>query len=98
MISVEGGLVIASLIASATMCLVKIITQLENSRCTTIKCCGLECDRSLPDEPVEEVDVPIIPPIPPIPLIPPIPTQIPTIPPTIPRPTLQELRSRFEKG
>ena len=91
MISIEGGLVIASLIASTTMCLVKLITQLERSRCTTIKCYGLECDRSLPDEPVEEVDVPIIPPTQ-------IPTQIPTIPPTIPRPTLQELRSRFEKG
>ena len=87
MLSIEGGLVIASLIASTTMCLVKLITQLERSRCTTIKCCGLECDRSLPDEPVEEVDVPIIPPTQ-------IPTQIPTIPPTIPRPTLQELRSK----
>ena len=92
MISIEGGLVIASLIASTTMCLVKLITQLERSRCTTIKCCGLECDRSLPDEPVEEVDVPIIPPAPIAP------TQVPTIPPTIPRPTLRELRSRFEKG
>lgn len=92
MLSIEGGLIIASLIASTTMCLVKLITQLERSRCTTIKCCGLECDRSLPDEPVEEVDVPIIPPIPIEP------TQIPTIPPTIPRPTLRELRSRFEKG
>jgi hypothetical protein len=85
MISIEGGLVIASLIASTTMCLVKLITQLERSRCTTIKCCGLECDRSLPDEPVEEVDDPIIPPV-------------PIVPPAIPRPTLKELRSRFEKG
>ena len=88
MLSIEGGLIIASLIASTTMCLVKLITQLERSRCTTIKCCGLECDRSLPDEPVEEVDVPIIPPVPIAP------TQVPTIP----RPTLRELRSRFEKG
>ena len=94
MISIEGGLVIASLIASTTMCLVKLITQLERSRCTTIKCCGLECDRSLPDEPVEEVDVPIIPPAP----VSIAPTQVPTIPPAIPRPTLKELRSRFEKG
>ena len=90
MLSIEGGLIIASLIGSATMCLVKLITQLERSRCTTIKCCGLECDRSLSDEPVEEVDVPIIPPAPIAP--------VPTIPPAIPRPTLKELRSRFEKG
>lgn len=93
MITVEAGLVIASLIASGTMCLVKIIHQLENSRCTTIKCCGLHCDRSVPDESPEEVDVPIVPIIPP----PPIPRPTPTLKVPTLKPTLKELRSRFEK-
>jgi hypothetical protein len=100
MLTIEAGLVIASLIGTATMCLVKIITQLENSRCTTIKCCGVDCTRDV-QTPVVEVStegtmrsteptipaIPIIPPIPPVPIAAPIPR---------PRPTLSELRSRFE--
>ena len=90
MLTIEAGLVIASLIASATMCLVKIITQLENSRCTTIKCCGVDCTRDV-QTPVVEVStepaIPIIPPAPPVPIAAPMPR---------PRPTLSELRSRFE--
>lgn len=95
MITVEAGLVIASLIASGTMCLVKIIHQLENSRCTTIKCCGLHCDRSVPDEPPEEVEVPAVPIIPP-PSPPPRPRPTPTLKVPTLKPTLKELRSRFE--
>jgi hypothetical protein len=100
MLTIEAGLVIASLIGTATMCLVKIITQLENSRCTTIKCCGVDCTRDV-QTPVVEVStegtmrsteptipaIPIIPPAPPVPIAAPIPR---------PRPTLSELRSRFE--
>ena len=90
MLTIEAGLVIASLIASATMCLVKIITQLENSRCTTIKCCGVDCTRDVHTPVIEvltEPAIPAIPPIPPAPIAAPIPR---------PRPTLSELRSRFE--
>ena len=90
MLTIEAGLVIASLIGTATMCLVKIITQLENSRCTTIKCCGVDCTRDV-QTPVVEVSTD--PPIPPIPPAPPVPIAAP-IP--RPRPTLSELRSRFE--
>jgi len=101
MLTIEAGLVIASLIGTATMCLVKIITQLENSRCTTIKCCGVDCTRDV-QTPVVEVSTegtmrstegtmrstePTIPAIPPVPIAAPIPR---------PRPTLSELRSRFE--
>ena len=90
MLTIEAGLVIASLIASATMCLVKIITQLENSRCTTIKCCGVDCTRDV-QTPVVEVStepaIPAIPPATPVPIAAPIPR---------PRLTLSELRSRFE--
>ena len=97
MLTIEAGLVIASLIGTATMCLVKIITQLENSRCTTIKCCGVDCTRDV-QTPVVEVStegtmrstepaIPIIPPAPPVPIAAPMPR---------PRPTLSELRSRFE--
>ena len=90
MLTIEAGLVIASLIASATICLVKIITQLENSRCTTIKCCGVDCTRDVQTPVVEvstEPSVPIAAPIPPAPIAAPIPR---------PRLTLSELRSRFE--
>lgn len=100
MLTIEAGLVIASLIGTATMCFVKIITQLENSRCTTIKCCGVDCTRDV-QTPVVEVSTegtmrstepaippaPIAAPIPPVPITAPIPR---------PRPTLSELRSRFE--
>mgnify|MGYP003655736826 FL=1 len=90
MLTIEAGLVIASLIGTATMCLVKVITQLENSRCTTIKCCGVDCTRDVQTPVVEvstEPSVPIAAPIPPAPIAAPIPR---------PRLTLSELRSRFE--
>ena len=93
MLTIEAGLVIASLVGTATMCLVKIITQLENSRCTTIKCCGVDCTRDVQTPVVEVSTEPAIPtapiaaPIPPAPIAAPIPR---------PRPTLSELRSRFE--
>lgn len=74
MISLETGFVIGGLLASFTMCLVKIIQQLENSRCTKINnCCGTSCERDMTAD-VEEVEVNE----------------------QIPRPTLQQLRSRFE--
>jgi len=97
MLTIEAGLVIASLIGTATMCLVKVITQLENSRCTSIICCGIDCTRDVQTSVVEvstegtmrstEPAIPAIPPAPPVPIAAPIPR---------PRPTLSELRSRFE--
>ena len=97
MLTIEAGLVIASLVGTVTMCLVKIITQLENSRCTTIKCCGVDCTRDVQTPVVEvstggtmrstEPPAPITAPIPPAPIAAPMPR---------PRPTLSELRSRFE--
>ena len=104
MLTIEAGLVIASLIGTATMCLVKVITQLENSRCTSIKCCGIDCTRDV-QTPVVEVSTEgtmrstegtmrsTEPPVPIAAPIPPVPITAP-----IPRPrlTLSELRSRFE--
>ena len=83
MISLETGFVIGGLLASFTMCLVKIIQQLENSRCTKINnCCGTTCERDM-SVGVEGVEVN---------------EQIPiaSVPAPVPRPTLQQLRSRFE--
>jgi hypothetical protein len=99
MLTIEAGLVIASLIGTATMCLVKVITQLENSRCTSIKCCGIDCTRDV-QTPVVEVStdptIPAIPPAPPVPIAAPIPPAPITAPIPRPRLTLSELRSRFE--
>jgi len=99
MLTIEAGLVIASLIGTATMCLVKVITQLENSRCTSIKCCGIDCTRDV-QTPVVEVStdptIPAIPPAPPVPIAAPIPPVPITAPIPRPRLTLSELRSRFE--
>jgi hypothetical protein len=96
MLTIEAGLVIASLIGTATMCLVKIITQLENSRCTTIKCCGVDCTRDVQTPVVEVSTEPTIPAIPPVPIAAPIPPAPITAPIPRPRLTLSELRSRFE--
>ena len=103
MLTIEAGLIIASLIGTATMCLVKVISQLENSRCTTIKCCGVDCTRDV-QTPVVEVSTegtmrstePTIPAIPPVPIAAPIPPVPITAPIPRPRLTLSELRSRFE--
>jgi len=103
MLTIEAGLVIASLIGTATMCLVKVMTQLENSRCTSIKCCGIDCTRDV-QTPVVEVSTegtmrstePAIPAIPPVPIAAPIPPVPITAPIPRPRLTLSELRSRFE--
>ena len=83
MITLETGFVIGGLLASFTMCLVKIIQQLENSRCTKINnCCGTSCERDMTaDVDGVDVDQPQIP--------------VASVPPRS-RPTLQDLRSRFE--
>jgi hypothetical protein len=48
-----GGLI--TIIAAA---LALIIKQLEASRCTNIRCCGLTCDRSVPAAGGDEEDPP----------------------------------------
>ena len=46
-VSLETGLVIGSLLASVTFCCVKIIHQIQNSKCKFINCCGIECVRDV---------------------------------------------------
>lgn len=87
-ISIESGFVIGSLLATVTVCLVKLISQLENSRCTNIKCCGVQCDRDL-SSPVQEVETENIPVIPPAPAPPPK-------RPRLVKPSVEELRARYE--
>jgi len=67
-ITLETGLVIGSLLASFTYCCVKIIHQIQNSKCKFINCCGTECVRDV-DIDLDEVDVdqPVPPPPPPRP-------------------------------
>ena len=55
-ITLETGLVIGSLLASFTYCCVKIIHQIQNSKCKFINCCGTECVRDV-DIDLDEVDV-----------------------------------------
>jgi hypothetical protein len=90
MITLETGFVIGGLLASFTMCMVKIIQQLENSRCTKINnCCGTSCERDMTAD-VEGVEVnePQIP-------VASVPLER-QLPPARSRPTIQDLRSRFE--
>ena len=83
MLSIEAGLVIGGLLGTITMCIVKIITQLENSRCSSISnCCGASCIRDV-EIPVEEVETSEVS------------TQTrPTL--DIPQTRVEQLRSRFE--
>ena len=46
-VSIETGIVIGSLLASFTYCCVKIIHQIQNSKCKFINCCGTECIRDV---------------------------------------------------
>ena len=45
MTSIELAVVIGGVLASFTMCAVKIIHQIQNSKCRFIKCLGVECVR-----------------------------------------------------
>jgi len=47
----EEYIAIGTLISVVSGSLALIIKQLEQSRCTNIKCCGLACDRTPPSDP-----------------------------------------------
>jgi hypothetical protein len=94
----EIGFIAGSLISVCMIFCVKVINQLENSRCTRItNCCGTSCERDL-SMVVESVPVDNIPPAPIItqPPRPQTPVPRPTLKVPTLKPTLQELRSRFE--
>jgi hypothetical protein len=55
--SLEIGLVIAGLLGSATLCVVKILHQVQNSKCYSIRCCGSQCLRDV-DVDLPEAEVP----------------------------------------
>ena len=55
-VTLETGLVIGSLLASFTYCCVKIIHQVQNSKCKMIDCCGSKCIRDV-DVDLDEVEV-----------------------------------------
>ena len=52
MTPIELAVVISGCMASFTMCAVKAIHQIQNSKCKVINCCGSECIRDV------EIDLP----------------------------------------
>ena len=83
----EISIAVSAILGVATACGVKIIHQIQNSRCTSIKCCMgcIDCDRNI------EIEIPEVE------------TTAPTAattasrPINIPnRPTIHQLRSRYE--
>ena len=42
---------VGALITITASAVALVIKQLESSRCSKIKCCGVQCDREVPDEP-----------------------------------------------
>lgn len=53
--SLEIGLIVAGLLGSFTMCAVKIIHQIQNSKCVFIDCMCMKCVRD-PDINLDEAD------------------------------------------
>ena len=47
----EEYIALGTLITVIASALALIIKQVESSRCTHIKCCGIDCDRTVPDDP-----------------------------------------------
>jgi hypothetical protein len=85
-VTLETGLVIGSLLASFTYCCVKIIHQIQNSKCKFINCCGTECIRDV-DIDLDEVEVNEQVPPPPAPTRPRL--------NSINKPNVEELKKRF---
>ena len=48
MITTETAVVISALITSLTVCLVKLLHESQNSRCSKIEMCCIKCDRDVP--------------------------------------------------
>ena len=58
MVETEEYIALGTLITVIASALALIIKQIESSKCTHIKCCGLDCDRNVPPAKEEEdVDV-----------------------------------------
>eukprot|EP01051_Picozoa_sp_SAG22_P010412 SAG22_NODE_937_length_6418_cov_124.858680_4_plen_59_part_00 len=47
----EEYIALGTLITVIASALALVIKQIESSRCTHIKCCGIDCDRTAPDDP-----------------------------------------------
>ncbi len=50
----EEYIALGTLITVIASALALVIKQVEQSRCTKIKCCGLQCDRKAPQQNIEE--------------------------------------------
>ena len=48
MVETEEYIALGTLITVIASALALIIKQIESSKCTHIKCCGLDCDRNVP--------------------------------------------------
>jgi hypothetical protein len=95
MASLEVAIVIGGVLASFTMCAVKIIHQIQNSKCRFIKCCGNECVRDTElDLPEAEVDAPQPPRMVPLVQSPRPLTRTPSL--NVPRPTVKKLQAIYE--
>ena len=58
----EEYIALGGLITICASALALVIKQIEGSRCSKVKCCGVECDRTVP--PVLPVVVPSTPSVP----------------------------------
>ena len=95
MASLEVAIVIGGVLASFTACAVKIIHQIQNSKCRFIKCCGNECVRDTElDLPEVEVQAPQAPRMVPSVQSPRPLTKTPSL--NVPRPTVKKLQAIYE--
>ena len=102
MASLEIALAIAAILGSVTVCAVKILHQVQNSKCRFINCCGAECVRDVEvDLPEAQTSAPPLPTaataLPTSPRPPPPPPRAPALK-TVPRPRIKDLRQVFESG
>jgi hypothetical protein len=94
MSAIEIAFIVGGVLASFTVCAVKIIHQVQNSKCRLIDCCGAHCIRDV------ELDLPEVRTDPP----PPLPANAkstpanPPVPLPVPRPNIKEIRKVFEYG
>ena len=54
MVETEEYIALGTLITVIASALALIIKQIESSKCTHIKCCGMDCDRNVPPAKEEE--------------------------------------------
>ena len=97
---IEIGALVSAILASFTFCAVKILHQVQNSKCQFIKCCGSECVRDVDvDLPEADTGAAPVPPRPPIAMTtavqsPPPPGVVRQLPPS--RPRVKALKEMFE--